>query len=110
MVRQKGSLRKEQKANDSFLPETKLTRLPSNFVRRSPIPPSKQRLKVNLRSYDLPVTNDDAKMKTPDLKEEALQQVEALKLAKLKELAKSRGIKGYSKLRKAELVKLLATL
>lgn len=110
MVRQKGSGRKEQKANDTFLPETKLTRLPSNFVRRSPIPPSTQRLKVNLRSDDLPVTSNGAKMKTPDLKEEALQKVEALKLAELKELAKSKGIKGYSKLRKAELVKLLVTL
>ncbi|KAL4562231.1 hypothetical protein LXL04_034429 [Taraxacum kok-saghyz] len=68
--------------------DAKMSRPPSNFVKRSPIPF---------------VENLEDEVKS----EEGL---ETMKLVALKELAKSRGIKGYSKLKKAELIQLLRTV
>lgn len=109
LAQQRGTLTKEQKPNYPSVLNTKLTRPPSSFLRRSPIPQPNQGVPVNLRSEQLPATDDQKETKIPDLKELALQKVEKMKLPELKELAKSRGIKGYSRLRKAELVKLLIT-
>ncbi|KAL3520059.1 hypothetical protein ACH5RR_018208 [Cinchona calisaya] len=109
LARKRGPLRKEPKANYSSMAETKLIRPPSNFVRRSPIPLSKQVVPADHGSQELPATGDEKEMKIPELKE-PMQKVEQMKLPELKELAKSKGIKGYSKLRKAELVKLLITI
>lgn len=99
---QRGTLKKEEKAeakeNEPIL-EFKLTRPPSNFVKRSPIPlPSTPREKVN----ELNSENSSR----PDSVEE-VPRFEEMKLPELKELAKSRGIKGYSRLKKSELVELL---
>ncbi|CDO96839.1 unnamed protein product [Coffea canephora] len=107
-ARQRGSLGKEQRANYSSVVDSKLTRPPSTFVRRSPIPLS-NRVPADLRSDQVPAADDKKETEIPELKGLALQKVEDMKLPELKELAKSKGIKGYSKLRKAELVKLLIT-
>lgn len=109
LAQQRGSLRKEQKANDSSVVDTKLTRPPSAFVRRSAIPLSNKGVPANLGSERVPATDDKKELEIPQLKEIAPQKVEDMRLPELKELAKSKGIKGYSKLRKAELVKLLIT-
>ncbi|KAG9447857.1 hypothetical protein H6P81_013985 [Aristolochia fimbriata] len=79
----------------------KLSRPTSNFVKRSPIP-----------SQSVPPTERVGELEeepTPS-EEVELQRVDKLKLPELKELAKSKGIKGYSKLKKAELVALLTRL
>ncbi|KAI4368124.1 hypothetical protein MLD38_016718 [Melastoma candidum] len=75
------------------IPILEVPRLPSNFVKRSPIPfPSAPRGRANV----------------PDEGNGfGLQKLNGLKLDELKELAKSRGLKGYSKLKKMELVQLL---
>ncbi|XP_027160265.1 uncharacterized protein LOC113761511 [Coffea eugenioides] len=109
LARQRGSLRKEQKANYSSVVDSKLTRPPSTFVRRSPIPLSNRGVPADLRSDQVPAADYKKETEIPELKGLALQKVEDMKLPELKELAKSKGIKGYSKLRKAELVKLLIT-
>ena len=89
--------------------DSKLTRPPSTFVRRSPIPLSNRGVPADLRSDQVPAADYKKETEIPELKVLALQKVEDMKLPELKELAKSKGIKGYSKLRKAELVKLLIT-
>lgn len=74
--------------------EFKLTRPLSKFVKRSPIPsqsiPRGQVLELNNGASS-----------------SAAGRIEEMKLPELKELAKTRGIKGYSKLKKSELVQLL---
>lgn len=79
----------------------KLSRPPSNFVKRSPIPfvsapAGKETLPVN------EVTPTVADTIIPQL-----QKLEGMKLTELKDLAKSRGVQGYSKLKKKELIELL---
>lgn len=87
---------KEQKIlNKETAVDFRLFRPPSNFVKRSPIPsPSVPRGKI-------------LEMKK-EPKEDAAA-IEKLKLPELKQIAKSRGIKGYSRLKKSELVKLLSS-
>ncbi|KAJ9567166.1 hypothetical protein OSB04_003132 [Centaurea solstitialis] len=70
--------------------ESKISRPPSNFVKRSPIP-----------STPVEEVQDEVKSR---------EALETMKLVALKELAKSRGIKGYSKLKKGELIELLKTM
>lgn len=70
--------------------DSKSKRPPSKFVKRSPIP-----YPTSPRGLALELTVDGA------------AGLETMKLAQLKELAKSRGIKGYSKLKKTELINLL---
>ncbi|KAI9198936.1 hypothetical protein LWI28_024734 [Acer negundo] len=77
--------------------DRKLTRLPSNFVKRSPIP------SPSTRSGKVP----ELKSETEVSAESKFPRVEELKLPQLKELAKARGIRGYSRMKKSELVKLL---
>lgn len=45
-----------------------------------------------------------------ETREHELKKLEDMKLTELKEIAKSKGIKGYSKLKKGELVELLISL
>nr|POE70581.1 sap-like protein bp-73 [Quercus suber] len=79
----------------------KPTRLPSKFVKRSPIPsPSTQRERIIK-------LNDEASQARAGRKELKLPRIEEMKLTELKDLAKSRGLKGYSKLKKSELIELL---
>ncbi|TXG47646.1 hypothetical protein EZV62_026940 [Acer yangbiense] len=83
--------------------DRKLTRLPSNFVKRSPIP------SPSTRSGKVPEQKSETEVSAGiEGKEQSkLPRVEELKLPQLKELAKARGIKGYSRMKKSELVKLL---
>ena len=78
-----------------------LTRPPSKFIKRSPIPfPSMPRgSPIELNSDPSAATETEEASKFP--------RIEEMKLPELKELAKSRGIKGYSKLKKGELLELL---
>jgi hypothetical protein len=102
----RNSSRKELIAESS----SPLTRPPSKFLRMSPIPShSNKKELVKLRSLSLPTAPDENKVELPVPKDVALQEVEKMKLPELKELAKSKGIKGYSRLKKAELIKLLST-
>ncbi|XP_030968483.1 SAP-like protein BP-73 isoform X1 [Quercus lobata] len=84
--------------NEAYL---KPTRLPSKFVKRSPIPsPSTPRERI----LEL---NNEASQASAGRKELKLPRIEEMKLTELKDLAKSRGFKGYSKLKKSELIELL---
>ncbi|XP_035544811.1 rho-N domain-containing protein 1, chloroplastic isoform X2 [Juglans regia] len=77
------------------------SRPPSKFVKRSPIPsPSTSRG----RTLELNNEVSQARAGSNELK---FRRIEEMKLTELKELAKSRGIKGYSKLKKSELLELL---
>ncbi|KAK9153071.1 hypothetical protein Sjap_000551 [Stephania japonica] len=85
----------------SSAPNFKLSRLPSNFVKRSPIPlPSTRELEA------VEVTREELSDEFSE-RESERKRPEEMRVAELKELAKSRGIKGYSKLKKSELVQLL---
>ena len=76
----------------------KLSRPPSNFVKRSPISyPTAPRGKNLEQNNEAVATNEGLK----------LANIEKLKLLELKELAKAKGIKGYSRLKKSELVQIL---
>ncbi|XP_025621831.1 uncharacterized protein [Arachis hypogaea] len=83
----------------------KLTRLPSNFAKKSPI------LSLSTpRSNTIGQTNYGSSNISLETKVQPEQEtLEEMKLAQLKELAKSRGIKGYSKLKKSELIKVLGS-
>ncbi|KAK4745445.1 hypothetical protein SAY87_011757 [Trapa incisa] len=79
-----------------------LTRPPSNFLKRSPISyPSSPRRKES------PVISEESQP-IIDTAMPQLKKLQGMKLVELKEQAKSRGIKGYSKLKKKELIKLLS--
>ncbi|RWR96315.1 Rho termination factor [Cinnamomum micranthum f. kanehirae] len=81
--------------------DLQLSRLPSSFVKRSPIPvPYTPKEKISeVQGEGSPIT--------VAVKDMELQRVDELKLIELKELAKSKGLKGYSKLKKGELVEQL---
>ncbi|KAG7962553.1 hypothetical protein I3843_09G071400 [Carya illinoinensis] len=93
----------------------KPTRPPSKFVKRSPIPsrpPSKFVKRSPIPSPSTPrgrmlELNNEASQARAGGNELKFQRIEEMKLTELKELAKSRGIKGYSKLKKSELLELL---
>ncbi|XP_010439818.1 PREDICTED: uncharacterized protein LOC104723187 isoform X2 [Camelina sativa] len=55
----------------------------------------------------LPVSISDKALGEMTKEEEKASLIETMKLAELKEVAKKRGIKGYSKLRKSELLELI---
>lgn len=82
--------------------QVKVARPPSSFAKRSPIKPSGPRGK-------LPITQSNKALEEVTQQEEKAPLIETMKLAELKEVAKNRGIKGYSKLKKGELLKLIRT-
>lgn len=96
LTRKRGVKKDDKIQDDTQLPVANfnLTRPPSNFVKRSPIP-----------SPSIPRGN--AIETTDNNKVLMLPKIEEMKLSELKELAKSRGLKGYSKLKKGELLELL---
>lgn len=99
--RRRDSLRKEPKTellSSSSSPPLLSTRPTSNFVRKSPIPSLVQ------ESVDLKNRVDFQRTAA----EAAVQELEKMKLPQLKEIAKCNGIKGYSRMKKAELIKLLS--
>ncbi|XP_059438658.1 SAP-like protein BP-73 isoform X2 [Corylus avellana] len=102
LIRRRGVPQKEQAVqNSQQVADLKSTRPPSEFVKRSPIPsPSTPRGKI----LEL---NGEALAARDGSKELNLPGIEGMKLTELKEVAKSRGMKGYSKLKKSELVELL---
>lgn len=90
-----------QQEIEKKLPSTdfKLSRLPSNFVKRSPIPaPSSPRGNVPEPMRDI---------LTERIEDTMWPRVGDLKLPELKELAKARGFKGYSRMKKSDLIRLL---
>ncbi|MBA0811029.1 hypothetical protein Gohar_002967 [Gossypium harknessii] len=100
-LRWRSSVSKKSKVEKKATVETEfnLSRPPSNFIKRSPIPhPTAPRTKTPERNNEVVST---------DGKGSELANMEKLKLSELKELAKARGIKGYSRLRKTELLQLL---
>lgn len=99
-ARRGGVPKKQQKIQENqSVVDIKSTRPTSSFVKRSPIPHS-----TTPREKEVEVESE-ALSTIPGGKE--LVKVDELKLTELKELAKSRGIKGYSKLKKSDLVELL---
>ncbi|KAL3377062.1 hypothetical protein AABB24_003467 [Solanum stoloniferum] len=90
-----------QKEPETDYPPTadpRSTRLRSSFVKRSPLQsPFNSKEKVELK----------AETSLENHVESEAVKIEEMKLPQLKELAKSRGLKGYSKLKKSELVELL---
>lgn len=93
----------ELEGNTPAVTGSKLSRRPpSNFVKRSPIPsPTIPRsISLELNSKQSTAAEEEGL---------DLPKVDEMKLAELKELAKARGIRGYSRLKKSELVSLLRT-
>ncbi|XP_060193735.1 rho-N domain-containing protein 1, chloroplastic [Lycium barbarum] len=89
---------KEPTTDSSSTLDPRSTRPPSSFVKRSPLQsPFNSKGKVELKMETLQGNHGER---------EAIK-IEDMKLPQLKELAKSRGLKGYSKLKKSELVELL---
>ncbi|XP_074269830.1 uncharacterized protein LOC141592856 isoform X2 [Silene latifolia] len=82
--------------DEAQLSSNKLTRPPSNFVKKSPIP-SPTPLRNNVA--------DDTELSSEDRADP--EKLDEMKLSELKGVAKVRGIKGYSKLKKSELLELL---
>lgn len=78
---------------------TNFTRPPSNFVKRSPILSP-----LPLRINETEVSNREESSSAAD---KEFSKIDKMKLSELKGLAKERGLKGYSKLKKSELVQLL---
>lgn len=100
LTQRRGVPKKDEGISDKqYVVDLKSTRPRSNFVKRSPIPsPTTPRVKaIKLKNEVL--------VKTSSF--DQLPKVEEMKVTELKELAKSRGIKGYSKMKKSELVELL---
>lgn len=99
MLRRKGTSEEKETNHTSPVADFKLVRPPSKFVKRSPIPsPS------GGNGSHLKVEASQAIAETMELK---FPSIEDMKLTELKALAKSRGFKGYSKLKKNELLELL---
>ncbi|XP_038893911.1 SAP-like protein BP-73 isoform X2 [Benincasa hispida] len=78
-----------------------LVRPPSKFVKRSPIPSPPRGNGSHPRVDATQAIAESRELKFPSIKN--------MKLTELKALAKSRGIKGYSKLKKNELIELLGS-
>lgn len=104
LTRRRDVHKKDQAVQNSpQVADLKSTRPPSKFVKRSPIPSSSTPRGKTLE------LNDEALVARDGSKELNLPRIEEMKLTELKEVAKSRGMKGYSKLKKSELVELLSS-
>lgn len=101
-LRSKGTSEgKEMHDTSPPVADFKLVRPPSKFVKRSPIPSPQRGRGSHLRV--------DASQAIAESRELKVPSIENMKLTELKALAKSRGIKGYSKLKKNELIELLGS-
>lgn len=96
-----GSSTQKLGASDGRTPrDIRASRPQSNFFRKSPISPAPSKESVQKLAEDqVPQMDTDVSFE--------LQKLEETKLAELKELAKTKGVKGYSKLKKGGLVELL---
>ncbi|KAB1213013.1 SAP-like protein BP-73 [Morella rubra] len=102
LAKRRGVPKKVQSVqNNPPVENLRSTRPQSKFVKRSPIP-SPSTLGGRIQEF-----NNEASQARAGTKESKLLRIEEMKLKELKELAKSRGIRGYSKLKKNELVQLL---
>ncbi|CAE6188565.1 unnamed protein product [Arabidopsis arenosa] len=81
--------------------QVEVPRSPTNLAKKTSIP------SASGPRGKLPVSNSDKALGELTNKEEKASLIETMKLAELKEVAKNRGIKGYSKLRKSELIELI---
>lgn len=114
---QKDSLKKEDRAEHLSTMGLKSLRPPSRFTRRSPIPTPKEEIQSKNDKLSatptLSIPRDEIELKnerlpeTDDYNDQQSKKFEEMKLPQLKEVAKSKGIRGYSKLKKSELVELL---
>ncbi|PON41135.1 Rho termination factor, N-terminal [Parasponia andersonii] len=103
--RRRGVPKKEEGIQDDPpATNSRLTRPPSKFVKRSPILSP-----VTPRGKFLELDNETETSLKADGSELDLPRVDEMKLPELKELAKSRGIKGYSRMKKSELISLLGS-
>ncbi|KAJ4823170.1 hypothetical protein Tsubulata_019224 [Turnera subulata] len=107
LAQKKGVPKKEKIQNE--MPQSvigsKFIQPPTNFVSRSPIPaPSDPGGKPSELKGEATSAAPAAAASRNELE---LPRIEEMKLAELRGLAKSRGIKGYSKLKKGELQELL---
>ncbi|KAJ0964881.1 hypothetical protein J5N97_026019 [Dioscorea zingiberensis] len=93
----------EVKESISATEVLQVSRPSSNFVKKSPIPQPSS--KDNIEGASEEQLNPVAAKQVLEL-----QKIEEMKLPELKEVAKTKGIKGYSKLKKGELLKLLKEL
>ncbi|KAK7245528.1 hypothetical protein RIF29_40374 [Crotalaria pallida] len=104
LLRRIGESRKQLEVKEnSHVSDFKLTRPPSNFVKKSPITSLSTPRGMSIEQ------NDDSLPAIMGDKQAQSERLEELKLAELKELAKSNGVKGYSKLKKGELIKILGS-
>ncbi|CAH8345390.1 unnamed protein product [Eruca vesicaria subsp. sativa] len=78
-----------------------VARPPSSFAKRSSTRPS-----ASDPRGKLPITKSSKALEDAE-KEENPPLIETMKLAELKEVAKNRGLKGYSKLKKSEILDLI---
>ncbi|EYU28105.1 hypothetical protein ABFS82_13G094600 [Erythranthe guttata] len=120
-ARQKDSFKKEEISELLSNVGLEKSRPPSSFTKRSPVPvvsgsidgvqPKNETLpetpSVIIPSAEIELTNERLVTTEVDQDEEQSEKFEDMKLSQLKEVAKSKGIKGYSKLKKSELVELL---
>uniref|UniRef100_A0A803LF88 Rho termination factor-like N-terminal domain-containing protein n=1 Tax=Chenopodium quinoa TaxID=63459 RepID=A0A803LF88_CHEQI len=85
------------------------TRPPSEFRRRSPVPRIKYEPIVSHSDLDAELLDaEEDFIDEEDAEKEHTEDLNAMKLTELRALAKSRGMKGFSKLKKSELVGLLS--
>ncbi|KAL7129844.1 hypothetical protein ABFS83_13G094800 [Erythranthe nasuta] len=120
-AQQKDSFKKEEISELLSNVGLEKSRPPSSFTKRSPVPvlsgsidgvqPKNETLtetpSVIIPSDEIELKNERLVTTEVDKDEEQSEKFEDMKLAQLKEVAKSKGIKGYSKLKKSELVELL---
>lgn len=107
------TLKKEEGEGEAEGAPRLSTRPPSRFRRRSPIgslsSPREELPSENERTPATPtlsIPRDETDDDDEDSNQQAMNFTE-MKLPQLKEVAKSKGIKGYSKLKKSELLDLL---
>lgn len=103
---------KETARPSSTLEDSRLPRRPlSKFVRKSPIP-----MAPPLKGQGLPEKGDEVvkeqealerRENRHDSKALEMEKIDGMKLPELKEIARREGIKGFSKLKKGELLQLL---